>query len=108
MNAKAFSVFSVAAHFAWQRLELLFWTGSLTALFFMPVSGQHFSLCVLSALGFSWCPGCGLGHSVHYYLHLDFARGWHEHYLGAFALIVILYRIFQLLPFHFNTKSKSK
>ena len=86
-----------------KNFELLFWVTGLLILFFMPVGENHFSLCPVSGLGWSWCPGCGLGHSIHYYLHLDFSRGWQEHYLGALAIPVIFYRIFQL---SFFTKIK--
>ncbi|MGB0177926.1 MAG: DUF2752 domain-containing protein [Owenweeksia sp.] len=86
------------------HLELLVWLSALPVLYFMPVEGDHISLCVFNALGFTWCPGCGIGHSIHYYLHFDFARGWNEHWLGAFAVLMIIYRIFQLLKQTIQTK----
>lgn len=85
------------SYFLHQNLEVVFWIVGLLILYCMPVRGEHFSLCPLKAIGFKWCPGCGLGHSIHYYLHFDFQEGWHAHYLGAFAIVIILYRIFQLI-----------
>ena len=91
----------------WVRhhFELGVWVTGLIALYCMPAGNDHFSLCVFNALGFTWCPGCGIGHSIHYYLHMDFVRGWEEHYLGALAVPVILYRVFQL-PKQFISNQK--
>lgn len=83
----------------WSYSELIFWVCALVFLYLNPVSNDHFTLCPFSASGIAWCPGCGLGHSIHFYLHFDFAKGWEEHYLGAFAIFIILYRIVQLLIF---------
>ena len=79
------------------NLELIFWVFALVILFFMPVDESHFSLCPLGAMGIETCPGCGIGHSIHYILHLDPGQAWVEHKLGIFAVAVILYRIFKLL-----------
>lgn len=90
--------------FLGSHFELLFWPAALLLLYWMPVEGEHLSFCALNAFGFSWCPGCGIGHSIHYYLHFNFVQGWREHYLGIFAVLIILYRIFQLL----NAQLKQK
>ena len=92
--------------FQWikNHFELLVWSSALPLLYLMPVREDHFSLCVFNALGISWCPGCGLGHSIHYYLHFDFSEGWNEHWLGAPAMLIIIYRIFQLLRQTFQTQ----
>ncbi|MDZ7846652.1 MAG: DUF2752 domain-containing protein [Owenweeksia sp.] len=91
-------------HFAGKYFELAFWTCALLALYFMPVTEEHFTLCPLGAIGLESCPGCGIGHSIHYLLHFEWAHSWQEHYLGGFALIVILYRIFQLVKINTNHK----
>jgi len=77
-------------------LELLFWISGIAALAFMDFTTNHFTLCPLNNLGFDFCPGCGLGMSIHHLFRLDFANSWHSHILGGFALIVILYRIYVL------------
>lgn len=78
------------------NFELLFWLSAMVFLYLNPVGESHFTCCPIGALGFSWCPGCGLGHSIHHYLHLDFAHGWEAHYLGAVAIPLIMYRMYQL------------
>ncbi len=79
------------------NIELIFWIGGLTYLAFMNPSETHFSLCPIKNLGFSFCPGCGLGHSISYLFHGQVAKSFHHHPLGIFALVVILRRIFQLI-----------
>jgi hypothetical protein len=62
----------------------------------MDPHGSGPSLCPLKWMGFSWCPGCGLGHSIHYLLHGDLAASWKSHPLGIFALGTLAYRTFGL------------
>lgn len=85
------------------NLELLFWITAIVLLYYMPVSDDHYSLCVRGMLGFDSCMGCGIGHSIHSYLHFDFNEGWEHHYMGAFAIPVILYRIYKLIQLNFKT-----
>ena len=63
----------------------------------MDPSGTHFSLCPLNQLGVAWCPGCGLGRSIGHLMNGDFTASWEKHPLAAFGIIVILYRIFELI-----------
>jgi hypothetical protein len=79
-----------------RRLEVSFWILALAGLYFMPGGEGHFTLCPIGALGFTWCPGCGLGHALHDMLHGNFVEAFRHHYLVLFAFFIILYRIFQL------------
>ncbi len=79
------------------NIELFFWTIGLAVLAFSDPGKQHYSLCPLKNLGFRYCPGCGLGHSISWLLHGDISASFHAHPLGIFALIVIVHRIFILL-----------
>jgi hypothetical protein len=79
------------------NIELIFWIAGLIYLAFMNPSESHFSLCPIKNLGFSFCPGCGLGHSISYLFHGQIYESLHHHPLGVFALGVILWRIFQLI-----------
>ncbi|MEX0883865.1 MAG: DUF2752 domain-containing protein, partial [Cyclobacteriaceae bacterium] len=46
-------------------LELYFWPVALLSLLaFNPVEDSHFSICPIDRMGFTWCPGCGLGRSL--------------------------------------------
>jgi hypothetical protein len=78
--------------------ELAFWIAALVSLAFTDPAGPvHFSLCPLKALGITWCPGCGLGHSISYLFHGDISNSLHAHWLGIPAIIIILYRIYTLM-----------
>ncbi|HVW95597.1 MAG TPA: DUF2752 domain-containing protein [Mucilaginibacter sp.] len=77
--------------------ELAFWVAALTSLALTnPGNASHFSLCPLKMLGITWCPGCGLGHSISFLFHGDIKSSFHAHWLGIPALFVILYRIYTL------------
>lgn len=78
-------------------LELLFFSVGLTCLFFLNVDKAHASLCPFAHFGFKYCPGCGLGHSLHYLMHLQFSQSWKAHPLGIFAFVVIIHRIYTLI-----------
>jgi hypothetical protein len=78
------------------NIELIFWIAGLIYLAFMNPSETHFSMCPIKNLGFSFCPGCGLGHSISYLFLGQIQESFHHHPLGIFALIVIAWRIFQL------------
>nr|WP_249665457.1 DUF2752 domain-containing protein [Mucilaginibacter sp. Bleaf8] len=46
--------------------------------------------------GFSWCPGCGIGHALSCLLHGQVVASWQYHGLGIPALLTIFYRIYGL------------
>jgi hypothetical protein len=78
--------------------ELVFWIAGLIALACANPSAQaHYTLCPLKLMGFNWCPGCGLGHSISFLFHGDLKQSFHAHWLGVPALLIILYRIFTLV-----------
>ncbi len=79
------------------NFELLFWITAMTALFFLPEKSSATSLCVFTWLGFGHCPGCGIGHAIHYALHLDLIASFQHHIMGIPGLIIIFIRIKQLL-----------
>ena len=82
----------------WLRnnFELLSWVTALIALFFLPENKPDTSLCLSTLLGFGHCPGCGMGHAIHYALHLKFAVSFQHHPLGIFGVMAIFIRIKQL------------
>ncbi|MEN9686181.1 MAG: hypothetical protein RLZZ28_1967 [Bacteroidota bacterium] len=80
-----------------QNIELFFWLISLTLLFFLPADQSSTSLCLFSLLGFGHCPGCGLGHSIHYALRMNMAASINHHPMGIFAVLIIFNRIKQLI-----------
>lgn len=79
-------------------LELIFWIGSLLAILTIdPWAANHFSLCPLENLGFSWCPGCGLGRAMNLLARGEFQASWEMHPLAALAYLVIISRIWNLI-----------
>ncbi len=79
------------------NLELLVWLTGLMYLILIDLSKNHFSFCPLNQMGFDWCPGCGLGMSISLIFHFEFAESLKVHPLGFFALIIIVFRIIQLI-----------
>nr|WP_202409366.1 DUF2752 domain-containing protein [Hufsiella arboris] len=71
----------------------------LSALLFFAISPfQHLNLdlCLLKNLGFSWCPGCGLGHSIVSLLHGNIRQSFQQHWFGLPAVIILTHRIWIL------------
>lgn len=78
-------------------LELLIWSGAIVVLAISyPKTTGHFTFCPISNLGFHWCPGCGLGRSISYFLHGEVRLSFQHHWFGIPALFILLYRIVQL------------
>jgi hypothetical protein len=79
------------------NFELIFWIAALIALAIAnPAVGSQYSLCPFKAMGITWCPGCGIGHSISWLLHGNLVNSWHAHWLGVPALLIISYRIYVL------------
>lgn len=75
-----------------QHFELLCWTGALLALFFLSETKSETSLCVFTAVGFGHCPGCGIGHAIHFALRGQLVESFNHHPLGIFAVLIIFNR----------------
>ena len=91
-------------------LELIVWSG---AIFILAISypniSSHFTICPIENLGFSWCPGCGLGRSVSYLMHGDITSSLKQHWFGIPAFGILIYRIVHLFnKFLLNLLSKNK
>jgi len=87
-------------HFEWG-----FWTMALILLAFSnPHSYSGPNFCLFEALGFPYCPGHGLGHSIAFTLNGNLSAAFAAHPLGPFALIVLAGRIVKLLHKAFFTK----
>ena len=91
-------------------LELIIWTAAIIIFSVSyPKSADHFTLCPLSVLGFSWCPGCGLGRSISFFLHADLRLSLEHHWFGIPATFILIFRIVQLLnKFVLNLMSTNK
>jgi hypothetical protein len=84
--------------------ELVFWVAALVSLAFAnPAGPVHFSLCPLKAMGITWCPGCGLGHSISWLFRGNVRNSLQAHWLGIPALCIIPYRIYTLVIQNFSS-----
>ncbi|MEP7251946.1 MAG: DUF2752 domain-containing protein [Ginsengibacter sp.] len=84
-------------HIFFSFFELSFWIMALVLLAFMdPEADSHYSFCIFKMTGITFCPGCGLGHSISYLFHGELRQSIHAHPFGILAVPVIVYRVFQL------------
>jgi hypothetical protein len=81
----------------WKRRELAAWILALVLLYFLPAGLSQTSFCPLSLLGLGSCPGCGIGHAIHYALHGEWRLSWQHHFMGIPAVLIIFMRIVRLL-----------
>lgn len=109
-NIKAIPKFiysKLSAVYKLLSLEGIIWIVSLIYLASLTNSNQsHFTICPLSNLGFEHCPGCGLGKSISLILHGKIFESFELHLLGIPALIIILFRIIQLIKINFQIHFK--
>ncbi|MFY0252961.1 DUF2752 domain-containing protein [Chitinophaga sp. 30R24] len=82
----------------WQKIniELMVWPLGLILLYYINPNAKGNSLCLLKRAGLSFCPGCGLGHGIHYFLHGQWEMAFHHHWLSPLVVVVLGYRIVQL------------
>lgn len=91
------------------NLEALSWIAAIMILAGVDPSHSSFTLCPFNNLGFTWCPGCGIGHSISWLLHGKWHKSLEAHPLGIFGIIVIIARIIRLTGYPvFIGKKSSK
>ena len=80
------------------NLEAVIWILGLSYLaIFNPITDHHFTICPIKNLGFSFCPGCGLGESISHLFRFELRESFISHPLGIIALPILIYRIIFLL-----------
>ncbi|WP_010664626.1 DUF2752 domain-containing protein [Marinilabilia salmonicolor] len=90
-----------------KHLEAFFWILAIILLAFTnPEGSGHLSLCPLKNMGFNFCPGCGLGHSISWIFRGDIIASFHCHPLGIPALIILLVRSINLLRHDIHLSQK--
>lgn len=80
-------------HFEWVALA----TGILLMVALNPYLDNGASWCLFDLLGFAFCPGEGLGHSIAYTVRGDLANALQANIMGPASLLVITGRICYLL-----------
>jgi Protein of unknown function (DUF2752) len=84
-------------------LEALVWLIALVTLALIDPHASHYSLCPLKNMGFTFCPGCGLGTSISFLFRGDVHSSFASHPLGIFAVIILSFRIITLIRKYFKT-----
>jgi hypothetical protein len=83
--------------------EALVWFIGLISLAWLTPGPNHFTICPFNHLGLDFCPGCGLGTSVSYFLHGEVSASLDAHPLGIIAFFILLFRILELTKHHLKT-----
>lgn len=83
--------------YLWHKKEALIWIAALLILAISSPAVHHYTLCPLDNLGFSYCPGCGLGRSIGYFFRLDIVSSFLAHPLGIPAVFLLIYRSVNIL-----------
>ena len=87
--------------------EVVAFSVGLALLAFMdPYSTTGPGLCLLENLGFQYCPGDGLGHSISFIFRGDVNSALEANILGPFAIIILGGRILYLV--FINSKNYNK
>ena len=89
---------SAGFHLRRVPLEAVVWLGGLAAMATLdPSATADPSWCLFDRAGVSFCPGCGLGHSVAHLARGHLAASFAAHPLGIPAVAVLLARSGRLL-----------
>lgn len=83
--------------------EAYTWLIALILLALMDPNVEHLSLCPIKNMGFTFCPGCGLGHSISFLFRGELINSWSAHPLGFPALVILAYRIIYLMKVNYRT-----
>ncbi len=89
-------------------LEGTIWLSAIIYLSLISTNTEdHFTFCPLANLGFENCPGCGLGKSVSLIIHGNIFQSFDYHYLGIPALLIIIFRLYQIIKINYQIHFKS-
>ncbi len=96
MNMNKISL-EYSVNWIWSRKEAVIWIAALIFLAASNPACHHYTLCPLDNLGFPYCPGCGLGRSIGYFLRLDIKSSFLAHPLGIPAVFLLVYRSVRIM-----------
>lgn len=71
--------------------------GLLLLAFMDPYTATGPGLCLLENLGFQYCPGDGLGHSISFFFRGELSNAMEANVLGPFAVLILSGRILHLV-----------
>lgn len=67
-------------------------------------NGGSASLCIIDRMGFTFCPGCGLGKSIALLFRGQLYASFEAHLLGIPAVLILIYRIIFIFRRNFTIK----
>lgn len=85
-----------ALKIGWKFAELWIWILAILYLGFINPSHEHMNFCIYHWTGLTFCPGCGIGSSISWLLHINIKESFSAHPLGIPAFMILTYRISQL------------
>jgi hypothetical protein len=77
-------------------LEVPVFIAGLFALALMDPLNSGPDLCLLEFMGYPYCPGDGLGHSIAYFFRGELSSAFEANFMGPFAVGMLLFRIIYL------------
>src|SRR5687768_16635591 len=84
--------------------EAIIWCVGLTLLACTAIGeSSHYTICPFTLMGFENCTGCGLGRSISLLFHGEIRQSFEMHPLGLFAVIILTFRIFEILKQYFKS-----
>ena len=87
------------------HIEWVVFLGGLLLMATMDPATEGHSLCLFEALGFHFCPGEGLGHSIAYLFRGEFRMAIQANFMGPIAVVVLGARIISLWHLLFFNKN---
>jgi hypothetical protein len=89
------------------NFEAIVWITAIMVFALSPLpSGEHFSICPLSLVGFEHCPGCGLGRATILLLHGKVSESISMHPLAIPALALFTARIVIVFKNYYNFQNQ--
>jgi len=80
------------------RVEAAVWTiGLLAVCLADPTADSWVELCIFKAIGFSGCPGCGLGHAMGFLARGEWVLAMDSHWMSPLVAAILLTRIGKLI-----------
>jgi hypothetical protein len=86
------SILSTARQSHW--VEAAIWITGLTLVCLAdPTKNSEVELCVFKIMGFSGCPGCGLGHALGFLARGELLLAVKSHWMSPAVAVILLTRI---------------
>ena len=89
-------------------LEIPVFICGLILLAMMDPGNSGTTLCLLEHLGYPYCPGEGIGHSIAYFFRGDINSSLEANFMGPFAVVILTFRIIYLFREYYKEQKRFK